>query len=120
MFCRLQRLTPGYIRLLQTQAYHNVPVTPPADKSVPGMAVLLGAVGIGMCGYSSRQLALHHRPSAACCSWSALTPTPARQARQLTGPPSWTPLVGPAPARRSRLPPLWDRRFLRNNPECCM
>lgn len=49
---------------VQTQAYHNVPVTPPADKSVPGMAVLLGAVGIGMCGYSSRQLALHHRPSA--------------------------------------------------------
>ncbi|CAG09926.1 unnamed protein product [Tetraodon nigroviridis] len=64
MFRRLQRLTPGYIRLLQTQAYHNVPATPPAEKTVPGMAVLLGAVGIGMCGYSSRQLALHHRPSA--------------------------------------------------------
>lgn len=28
------------------------------------MAVLLVAVGIGVCGYSSRQLALHHRPSA--------------------------------------------------------
>lgn len=39
-------------------------VQPPAEKSVPGMAMLLGAVGIGMCGYSSRQLALHHRPSA--------------------------------------------------------
>lgn len=48
----------------QTQAYHNMPVTPPAEKTVPGMAMLLGAVGIGMCGYSSRQLALHHRPSA--------------------------------------------------------
>lgn len=48
----------------QTQAYHNVPVTPPAEKTMPGMAMLLGAVGIGMCGYSSRQLALHHRPSA--------------------------------------------------------
>lgn len=64
MFFRVPRLTPGYIRLLQTQAYHNVSVTPPAEKSVPGMAMLLGAVGIGMCGYSSRQLALHHRPSA--------------------------------------------------------
>ena len=31
---------------------------------MPGMAVLLGAVGIGVCGYSSRQLALYHRPSA--------------------------------------------------------
>lgn len=31
---------------------------------MPSMALLLGAVGIGMCGYSSRQLALHHRPSA--------------------------------------------------------
>lgn len=41
-----------------------MPVAPPAEKTVPGMAVLLGAVGIGMCGYSSRQLALHHRPSA--------------------------------------------------------
>lgn len=64
MFYRLPRLTPGYIRLLQTQAYHNMAVQPPAEKSVPGVAMLLGAVGIGMCGYSSRQLALHHRPSA--------------------------------------------------------
>ncbi|XP_036927650.1 uncharacterized protein zgc:193593 isoform X1 [Acanthopagrus latus] len=48
----------------RTQAYHNVSVTPPAEKSVPGMAMLLGALGIGVCGYSSRQLALHHRPSA--------------------------------------------------------
>lgn len=48
----------------QTQAYHNVAVQPPAEKSVPRVAMLLGAVGIGMCGYSSRQLALHHRPSA--------------------------------------------------------
>uniref|UniRef100_A0A1A8MNY3 Uncharacterized protein n=2 Tax=Nothobranchius pienaari TaxID=704102 RepID=A0A1A8MNY3_9TELE len=63
MFFRLPRLTPGYIRLLQTQAYHNMPVTPPAERTMPGVAVLLGAVGIGMCGYSSRQLALHHRPS---------------------------------------------------------
>ncbi|KAM4543319.1 uncharacterized protein PAE49_019710 [Odontesthes bonariensis] len=64
MFFRIPRLTPGYIRLLQTQAYHNMPMTPQAEKTMPGMAMLLGAVGIGMCGYSSRQLALHHRPSA--------------------------------------------------------
>lgn len=53
-----------FFTVAQTQAYHNVPVTPPAERTVPGVAVLLGAVGIGMCGYSSRQLALHHRPSA--------------------------------------------------------
>lgn len=69
MIFRLPRLTPGYIRLLQTQAYHNVSVTPPAEKSVPGVAMLLGAVGIGMCGYSSRQLALYHRPSARVLQW---------------------------------------------------
>ncbi|XP_071354038.1 uncharacterized protein [Trachinotus anak] len=69
MFSRLPRLTPGYIRLLQTQAYHNVSLTPPAEKTMPGMAVLLGAVGIGMCGYSSRQLALYHRPSARVLQW---------------------------------------------------
>uniref|UniRef100_A0A669CWC9 Uncharacterized protein n=1 Tax=Oreochromis niloticus TaxID=8128 RepID=A0A669CWC9_ORENI len=51
MFFRLPRLTPGYIRLLQV------------SKTVPGMAMVLGAVGIGMCGYSSKQLALCHRPS---------------------------------------------------------
>lgn len=55
--------------LLQTQAYHNVSVPSPAEKSMPGMAVLLGAVGIGMCGYSSKQLALYHRPSARVLQW---------------------------------------------------
>ncbi|XP_040925207.1 uncharacterized protein zgc:193593 [Betta splendens] len=70
MFFRLPRLTPGYIRLLQTQAFHNVCVAPPAERAVPGMAVLLGAVGIGVCGYSSRQLALHHRPSARVLQWA--------------------------------------------------
>ncbi|MED6235726.1 hypothetical protein ILYODFUR_010869 [Ilyodon furcidens] len=69
MFFRLPTLTPGYIRLLQTQAFHNMPVTPPAEKTMPGMAMLLGAVGIGMCGYSSRQLALHHRPSTRVLHW---------------------------------------------------
>ncbi|MEQ2170838.1 hypothetical protein GOODEAATRI_004384 [Goodea atripinnis] len=46
-----------------------MPVTPPAEKTMPGMAMLLGAVGIGMCGYSSRQLALHHRPSTRVLHW---------------------------------------------------
>ncbi|CAN9502284.1 unnamed protein product [Ophioblennius macclurei] len=69
MFYRLPRLTPGYIRLLQTQAYHNVAVIPPAERTMPGVAMLLGAVGIGMCGYSSRQLALHHRPSSRVLQW---------------------------------------------------
>ncbi|XP_042243893.1 uncharacterized protein zgc:193593 [Thunnus albacares] len=69
MFFRIPRLTPGYIRFLQTQAYHNVPVTPPAENTMPGMAMLLGAMGIGMCGYSSRQLALHHRPSTRVLQW---------------------------------------------------
>ncbi|XP_057715840.1 uncharacterized protein zgc:193593 [Corythoichthys intestinalis] len=63
MIFRLPRLTPGYIRLLKTQAYHNVCVVRPPEKTMPGIAMLLGAVGIGMCGYSSRQLALYHRPS---------------------------------------------------------
>ena len=36
---------------------------------MPGMALLLGAMGIGMCGYSSRQLALYHRPSARVLQW---------------------------------------------------
>lgn len=70
MFFRVPRLTPGYIRLLQTQAYHNVAVTPPAEKAMPGVAVLLGALGIGMCGYSSRQLALYHRPSVRVLQWA--------------------------------------------------
>lgn len=53
----------------QTQAYHNGPVAAPAEKTVPGAAMLLGAVGIGVCGYSSRQLALYHRPSARVLQW---------------------------------------------------
>uniref|UniRef100_A0A8C5GQ65 Uncharacterized protein n=1 Tax=Gouania willdenowi TaxID=441366 RepID=A0A8C5GQ65_GOUWI len=69
MLFRLPRLTPGYIRLLKTQAYHSVSAPPQHERSVPGMAMLLWAVGIGMCGYSSRQLALYHRPSARVLQW---------------------------------------------------
>lgn len=48
----------------QTRACQTVPLKPPAEKAMPRMAVLMWALGIGMCGYSSRQVALHHRPSA--------------------------------------------------------
>lgn len=30
---------------------------------MPRLAMFMGALGIGMCSYSSKQLALHHRPS---------------------------------------------------------
>lgn len=36
---------------------------------IPRMAMVLGALGIGMSGYSSRQLALHHSPSARVLQW---------------------------------------------------
>ncbi|KAK7904797.1 hypothetical protein WMY93_017404 [Mugilogobius chulae] len=68
MFFTLPRLTPGYIRLLQT--YHNVAVARPVQKPASGMAMLLGALGIGMCGYSSRQLALNHHPSSRVLKWA--------------------------------------------------
>lgn len=55
--------------LFQTQAYHNVSMPSPAENNMPGMAMLLGAVGIAMCGYSSRQLALYHRPSGRVLQW---------------------------------------------------
>ncbi|XP_071774275.1 uncharacterized protein LOC139926433 [Centroberyx gerrardi] len=70
MFFRLPRLTPGYIRYLQTQAYQNVSLKPPVEKAMPRMAMLCGALGIGMCGYSSRQLALYHRPSTRVLQWA--------------------------------------------------
>jgi len=62
--------SPRFLLSFQTQAYHNVSVTPPAETSLPGLAMLLGAAGIGMCGYSSRQLALYHRPSARVLQWA--------------------------------------------------
>ncbi|KAF7655788.1 hypothetical protein LDENG_00050930 [Lucifuga dentata] len=54
-----------------TQAYWNASVRPSAlEKSGSGMAVLLGALGIGMCSYSSRQLALYHWPSTRVLQWA--------------------------------------------------
>ncbi len=36
---------------------------------VPRVAVFLGALGIAMSGHSSRQLAVHHRPSTRILHW---------------------------------------------------
>ncbi|XP_070705987.1 uncharacterized protein [Pempheris klunzingeri] len=62
MFFRIPRLTPGYIRYLQTQAAQTVLQSREAPV-MPRMAILLGLMGIGMSGYSSRQLTLHYKPS---------------------------------------------------------
>lgn len=48
--------------LLQTQATQTVLQTQ-EGSAMPRMAILLGLMGIGMSGYSSRQLALHYKPS---------------------------------------------------------
>ncbi|CAK6961947.1 hypothetical protein INR49_004223 [Scomber scombrus] len=62
MFFRIPRLTPGYIRYLQTQA--AMTVLQSREGPVMGrMAVLMGLMGIGVSGYSSRQLTLHYKPS---------------------------------------------------------
>lgn len=47
--------------LFQTQAARNVLQSREAP-GMPRMAVLLGLMGIGMSGYSSRQLTLHCKP----------------------------------------------------------
>ncbi|TKS76157.1 hypothetical protein D9C73_009681 [Collichthys lucidus] len=62
MFFRIPRLTPGYIRYLQTQAAQTVLQSREAPV-MPRMAVLLGLMGVGMSGYSSRQLTQHYKPS---------------------------------------------------------
>ncbi|TRY88531.1 hypothetical protein DNTS_014082 [Danionella cerebrum] len=61
MFFRIPLLTPGYIRYLQTQAA-RVSVQS-EGPGFPRFAMLLGFMGIGMSGYSSRQLTLHCKPS---------------------------------------------------------
>ncbi|KAK9531549.1 hypothetical protein VZT92_010968 [Zoarces viviparus] len=62
MFFRIPRLTPGYIRYLQTQAAQTV-LQSREGPLMPRMAILLGFMGIGMSGYSSRQLTLNYKPS---------------------------------------------------------
>ncbi|KAG7509149.1 hypothetical protein JOB18_035839 [Solea senegalensis] len=62
MFFRIPRLTPGYIRYLQTQAAQAV-LQSRERPAMPRIAALLGLMGIGMSSYSSRQLTLHYKPS---------------------------------------------------------
>lgn len=54
--------------LLQTQATQTV-LQNQEGSAMPRMAVLLGLMGIGMSGYSSRQLALHYKPSSHLFRW---------------------------------------------------
>uniref|UniRef100_A0A665WVB0 Uncharacterized protein n=1 Tax=Echeneis naucrates TaxID=173247 RepID=A0A665WVB0_ECHNA len=62
MFFRIPRLTPGYIRYLQTQAAQTV-LQSREGPAMPRMALLMGLMGIGMSGYSSRQLTLERQLS---------------------------------------------------------
>ncbi|KAI7804385.1 hypothetical protein IRJ41_008098 [Triplophysa rosa] len=56
-----RQIASQYIRSLQTWSVsHSVHC-----HVVPRVAVLMGLLGIAMSGYSSRQLALHHRPATA-------------------------------------------------------
>ncbi|KTF94807.1 hypothetical protein cypCar_00000522 [Cyprinus carpio] len=68
MFFGLSRPTLGHIRCLQTSAVQTVTQSA-HDLVVPRVAVFLGALGIAMSGYSSRQLAVHHRPSTRILHW---------------------------------------------------
>lgn len=54
--------------LFQTQAAQTVLQTR-EGPAMPRMAVLLGLTGIGMSGYSSRQLTLHCKPSSHLFRW---------------------------------------------------
>ncbi|XP_054617873.1 uncharacterized protein zgc:193593 [Dunckerocampus dactyliophorus] len=62
MFFRIPRLTPGYIRYLQTQAAQTV-LQSRDGPVMPRLAFLLGFMGVGVSGYSSRQLMLHYKPA---------------------------------------------------------
>lgn len=54
--------------LFQTQAAQAV-LQSREGAGMPSMAVLLGLMGIGMSGYSSRQLTLHCKPSSHLFRW---------------------------------------------------
>ncbi|XP_043119393.1 uncharacterized protein zgc:193593 [Puntigrus tetrazona] len=68
MIFGLPHPTLGHIRYLQTSAVQTV-TQGAHDLVVPRVAVFLGALGIAMSGYSSRQLAVHHRPSTRILHW---------------------------------------------------
>lgn len=52
----------------QTQAAQTV-LQSQEGPAMPRMAILLGFMGIGMSGYSSRQLTLHYKPSSHLFRW---------------------------------------------------
>lgn len=54
--------------LFQTQAAQTV-LQSREGPAMPRVAVLLGLMGIGMSGYSSRQLTLHCKPSSRLFRW---------------------------------------------------
>uniref|UniRef100_A0A3B1K232 Uncharacterized protein n=1 Tax=Astyanax mexicanus TaxID=7994 RepID=A0A3B1K232_ASTMX len=49
------------VYLSQTQAVQSVEVGGDVNMA-PRLAILLGAVGLGLSSYSSRQLTIHHKP----------------------------------------------------------
>lgn len=60
--------------LFQTQAAQTMLQNREAP-AMPRMAMLLGLMGIGMSGYSSRQLTLHCKPSTHLFRWAGLEDT---------------------------------------------
>lgn len=55
----------------QTQAAQTV-LQSREGPAMPRMAILMGLMGIGMSGYSSRQLTLHYKPSSHLLRWGGL------------------------------------------------
>ncbi|CAM2112137.1 unnamed protein product [Caretta caretta] len=60
MVIRLRRITPGYIRLLQTQAAGKIVINT-TDILMQRTALLLGMFGISISGYSTRRLTQEKR-----------------------------------------------------------
>ncbi|KAI5611974.1 hypothetical protein C0J50_0642 [Silurus asotus] len=55
MIIRLGRLTPGYFRLLQRQVAGEVQ-TPPQDRSLNQIAMMLAIMGLSLSYYSAKQM----------------------------------------------------------------
>lgn len=62
MVIPLRRMTPGYIRLLQTQAAGKIVINS-SDVMLQRAALLLGVFGISLSSYSTHQLAQQKRLS---------------------------------------------------------
>ncbi|KAF7691975.1 hypothetical protein C0J45_18001 [Silurus meridionalis] len=63
MIIRLGRLTPGYFRLLQRQVAGEVQ-TPPQDRSLNQIAMMLAIMGLSLSYYSAKQMTekVQHNP----------------------------------------------------------